>query len=73
MAELLILNPITSASASLMRMEIYTTTHLVICKPILIIRHMYIMKMSRKAEATTTVMTTMKAKVITTMTPMNRK
>ena len=71
MAELLVFNPITSASASLMRMEISTTKHSVSCNPILPSRQMYTITMARKTEATMAVMKTMKSTTTTTMALMN--
>ena len=73
MTKLWVFNPMTSASTSLMWMEISTTTHLIRCKNIIPIRHMYKMKMPRKSESTTATMTTMKATATTTMTLMNPK
>ena len=64
---------ITSASVSLLRMEEYTTTHSISCKPILPIRHLYKITTMRKAAATTSEMTTMKTTPMTTMKLMNRK
>ena len=61
MAELLVLNPITSASANLMKMEISITAHSISCKPIIPRKYLYKITITRKAEATTSVMTTMKA------------
>ena len=66
-------NPITIASASLMRMEISTTTHLVSCNPILPIIQLYTIKMKRKEAATTAAMTKMKATATTKMTLTNRQ
>ena len=45
-AEFLVFNPMTSACASLMRMEISTTMNSIICKPIIPIRHIYTMSIS---------------------------
>ena len=66
MADLLVLNPMTSASASLTRMEIYTTTHSTRCKPILPIRQLYKMTITGKVAAATaeTTMTKVKATTI---------
>ena len=70
--ELLVFNPMTSASASLMMMEISTTTHSISCKPVLPSIHMYTMTMTRKEAATTSEMMTMKATAMTTITLMNQ-
>ena len=67
MAKFLVFNPMTSKSASLMRMEISTTKHSISCKNIIPIRHIYKIKMTRKPSATTAAMTTMKATATTTM------
>ena len=72
-AELLVLNPITSASASLMKMEISTNKHSVSCNPILPSRQLYTITMARKAEATMSVMKTMKSTTTMTMALMNRQ
>ena len=61
MADLLVFNPMTSVSASLMRMEIYTTTHSTRCNNILPDRNMYSMTKTMDAAATTALMTTTKA------------
>ena len=61
MAELLVFNPMTSASEILMKIEISTTKHYISCKPIIPSRQLYTMKMTRKGPATTEVMTKMKA------------
>ena len=71
--ELLVFNPMTSTSESLTRMEISTTTHLISCKPILLIRQLYKMKIRRKESSTTAEMKTMKETVTTTMELMNRQ
>ena len=73
MAELLVLHPITSKSASLMRMEIFTTTHLIICKPIIPIIQIYTMTTAINSSVATAEMTMMKEKEMTKMTPMNRQ
>ena len=73
MAELLVLNSMTSASEILMRMEISTTTHSMIYKPILPIIQLYTMTMTRKAVATTAVMMTMKIIAMTIMMLTNKK
>ena len=70
--KLLVFNPMTSASASSMRMEISTTIHLISFKPILPIRQLYTMTMMRNAEATMAEIMTMKATATTTMTIINR-
>ena len=64
---MLVFNPMTSKSASLIRMEISTTTHSIRCKPIIPIRHMYKIIMTSKAAVTTAAMTKMKATATTTM------
>ena len=75
-AELLVLNPMTSATASLMRMKIYITTNSIRCKPIVPSRKLYTttikMTMTRKEVATTSETTTMKATSDKKMTIMNR-
>ena len=72
MGELLVFNPMTSASASLMMMEISTTTQLIRCKPILTTRQIYTMTIESKTEAKMSAMTKMKATAKTiTMTIMN--
>ena len=73
MAELLLFNPMTSASAILMRMEISTTTHSISYKPILPSRHQYTTKIMRNAESITAAITTMKATATTKMTLINRQ
>ena len=73
MAKLLVFNPMTSASASLMSMEISKTTHSISSKPILPSRHMYTMTITRKAAETTAAMITMEATETTTMILMIRK
>ena len=73
MAKFLVFNPMISASARLIRMDISTTMHLVSCKHILPIRQLHTMIMTRKEAASTAVMTTMKATATMTMTPMNRQ
>ena len=72
-AKLLVFNPMTSASAILMRMEISTTKHSIICKTILPRRQLYTMTMTRKEEPKTAAMTTMKATSTMTMAQMNRQ
>ena len=71
--ELLVFNPMTSASASLMMMEISTTTHSIICKHILPIIQLYSTTKKRKAAATTAAMKNMKSTATPTMTLMNRQ
>ena len=56
-----------------MRMEISTTTQSINCKPILPIRQMYTMTITKKAEATSAAMTTMKATETPSMMQMNRQ
>ena len=56
-----------------MRMEISTTTHLIICKTIIPIGQLYTMKMAIKTAVKTSAMTTMKATATTKMKPMNRQ
>ena len=72
MAELLVFNTMTSASAGLMRMEISTTTHSIICKHILPSIQLYTITKMRKAAATTLEMTTMKSAVTTTIELINQ-
>ena len=67
MTEFLVFNPMTSKSASFMRMEIYTTTHSISCKPIIPIIHVYTITMTSKPSAKTVAMTTIKATATTTM------
>ena len=69
----MVFNPMTSASASLMSMEISTTAHSIICKPILPSIQMYTITITRKAASTTAAMTTMKETATTIMTLMNRQ
>ena len=73
MAKLLVFNPTTSASAGLIRIEIFTTINSISCKPIILNRNIYTMKMMSKAAATTQVVTTMKATATITMTLLNRQ
>ena len=72
-AELLVFNPMTSASAILTRMEISTTKNSIICKPILPRRKLYTMTMTRKEEPKTAAVMTMKETATTTMALMNRQ
>ena len=73
MAELLVFNPTTSASASLMSMEISITTHSINFKPILPNRQLYTMEMTGKTSTTTSAMTMMKETAVTTITLINRQ
>ena len=73
MAKLLVFNSMTSASASLMRTEISTTTNSISYKPILTSRQLYTMTMTSKAAATTEEMTTTKATATTTMDIINQQ
>ena len=54
MAEYLVFNPMTSASASLMRIDISTNTPLIICKHILKIRHLCTMTVTNKRKSSVT-------------------
>ena len=73
MYKLLVFNPMTSASTSLTRVEISTTTYFISCKHILTIRQMYTTKMERKAADTTVAKTRMKTTPMMEMPLMNRQ
>ena len=72
-AKLLVINPMTSASASLMRKEIFTTTNYISFKPVIPNIQLYKMTMTRKAAETTSAVKTIKATAATTMALMNRQ
>ena len=67
----LIFNPMTSVSASLMMMDISTTTHSISCKTLIPIIQLYTITMMRMEAETTAEMMTMKATTTATMTIMN--